>query len=391
MKSLKKGIVFILLLTLGFGLKAQEEKQEIQTRPFQITFVTPLGTNGLDALKIINKFSINLYAGYNGGLDGFELSGFGSMLKYNMIGTQISGFGNIVLGSGKGAQLAGYFNFTKEHFDGFQASGFANIVTNDAKACQITGFGNIATGELDGIQIAGFTNYSKGNKVGQISGFSNINIGDLKGVQISGFSNINSGTLQGTQIAGFVNVTEKLKGVQIGVFNYADSVEKGVPIGFFSIVKNGYRAIELGINETLYGNLSFKTGTKQFYNIISIGGSYKDDKILWGFGYGIGTLVPLKNNWDLGVELVSTHVNENEWYTETLNLNNKLQISAAKKISQNMSIFGGISWNVNVSETEDQNGNPFKSSISPYNIFDKTYGNGNNVKMYPGVILGIRF
>ena len=54
-------------------------------------------------------------------------------------------------------------------------------------------------------------------------------------------------------------------------------------------------------------------------------------------------------------------------------------------------VFGGASWNVNVSELEDKDGNAFKSSISPYHTFNKTYNDENNVKMYPGFTAGIRF
>ena len=98
MKSL---MTTFLILILGFGAIAQEE---IQTRPFQISFITPLGTNGIESVNINNNFSINLFGGYNGGLDGLEVSGFAGILKNNMKGTQIAGFGNIVLKEGDGAQ-----------------------------------------------------------------------------------------------------------------------------------------------------------------------------------------------------------------------------------------------------------------------------------------------
>ena len=391
MKTISIMMVAVLLFTTNLKSKAQEEGKELKTRPFQITFVTPLGTNGLDAWNITNNVSINLYAGYNGGLNGVELSGFGSMLKYNMDGVQISGFGNIILGEGKGFQGAGFFNYTKNQFNGVQASGFANVITADSKVWQLGSFANVTTGAVDGAQVAGFANYSQGNTIGQASGFANVNTGDLKGFQIAGFSNVNFGKVQGVQIAGFANYTKVLNGVQIAPFNYVDSLEKGIPIGFFTIVKNGYRAIEISGNETLYGIASFKTGTKRFYNIISVGASYKNDMVLWGFGYGIGTLMQLKKDWDIAVELLSYQINEDEWFTEALNLNNKLLITTSKKVSENLNVFGGISWNVNVSETIDHDGNAFNSNITPWNVFDETYGNDTNIKMYPGFTLGVRF
>lgn len=392
MNSLKVIIALALVSIFTFNANSQEkEKSADKTRAFQMTFVTPLGTNGLDAWNITNKFSINLYAGYNGGLDGFEMSGFGSMLRYNMKGTQISGFGNLVLGTGKGVQLAGFFNFVNNSFEGFQGAGFANVVTDTTKACQLAGFANVSTKQVSGAQLAGFANYSRGNSIGQISGFSNVNSGALKGFQISGFANVNTGKTEGVQVAGFANITSTLKGVQVGVFNFVDSLEKGIPIGVFSIVRNGYRAFELSAGETLYGMLSFKTGTRLFYNIISVGASYKNDQMIWGWGYGIGTMFRLNDNWDMATELISYQINENEWFTEALNTHNKLQLTVSRSISDKIEFFGGANWTVNVSETIDHNGDAFKSNISPWNVFNKTYGNDINVKMYPGVVLGIRF
>ncbi len=392
MKTAGMTLALIVITTLGFNAQAQNENsQQTKTRPFQITFVTPMGTNGTNALNITNEFSINLLAGYNGGLDGIELSGFGSMLKNDMKGTQLSGFGNIVMGTGKGFQGAGQFNYSQKHFNGVQVSGFANIIADDAKAWQISGFTNVTTGTIDGAQLAGFANYAEGTTIGQAGSFINVNKGDLKGIQMAGFANVNTEKTEGIQISGFANYTKTLSGVQLAPFNYVDSLEKGLPIGIFSIVKNGYRTFEISANETLYGVVSFKTGTEKFYNIISVGASYKNDMVLWGWGYGIGTMISMQNDWGLAIELLSYQINEDEWFTEALNTNNKLQITTSKKISEKTSVFGGISWNVNVSELEDLDGNAFESTFTPYDTFNETYDNEINVKMYPGFTAGIRF
>jgi len=407
MKNLKSLIMSaILLIIIGLNVNAQNEIQEIKTRPFQLSFVTPLGTNGLESMNITNNFSFNIFAGFNGGLNGIEFSGFAGILKNNMNGAQFAGFSNIVLGKSRGVQFSGFSNINTGSFYGLQAAGFANIITNDAIGGQLAGFANVTTKMIDGIQIAGFANYSQGNKKGQISGFANTNIGDLNGVQIAGFGNVNttkvdgiqiagfaniSERVNGAQIAGFANVTKKLNGVQIGVFNFVDSLESGIPIGVFSFVKNGYRTFEISCSETLYGIASFKTGTKQFYNIISVGVGYKKDKLHWGWGYGIGTLRTLKNNWDLAFELISFHINEDEWFTDEINLNNKFQITTSKEIAENLNVFAGLSWNVNVSKIEDHHGNEFESSLAPWTVFDKNYDNDVNIKMYPGFTAGIRF
>jgi len=405
MKTL--GTIITTAIILFFVISTNAQQDTIRTMTFQMTFVTPLGTNGLNAWNITNNFSINLYAGYNGGLDGFELSSFAGVLKNNMKGTQIAGVGNGVLGTGSGAQLAGFAKYVNKDYTGIQAAGFANVIGGKSNAVQLSGFSNVALDSFDGIQItgfanvsvkeitkiqlSGFANYSKGNGAGQITGFANANAGSLKGIQLAGFANVNTETVQGVQIAGFSNYTKKLKGVQIAPFNYVDSLESGIPIGVFSVVRNGYRAFEISFSETLYGAASFKTGVKSFYNIISVGASYREGKYLWGWGYGIGTLIPLKEEWNLGIELLSYHINENEWFTDKMNIHNKLQITASKTVSNNSEVIGGASWNVNVSETIDNNGNAFESSTTPYDVYEKTYGNDNNVKMYPGLTAGIKF
>lgn len=371
LKTASKLATVILFIFLCSNLNAQEEK----TRPFQMSFVTPLGTNGLESWNITNKVSINLYAGYNGGLNGFELSGFGGMLKNDMTGTQIAGFGNIVMGKGKGFQGAGFFNYVHNDFKGTQLAGFANAIKGNSNAWQ----------------LAGFTNYSKGNTVGQASGFANVNDGSLKGFQLAGFANVNTDTLKGIQVAGFSNYTKTLKGVQIAPFNYIDSLESGIPIGVFSWVNNGYRTFEISTSETLYGVTSFKTGISKFYNIISIGASYNDNQVYWGWGYGLGSRFELKKEWALAVELLSYHINEDEWFTDAVNMHNKLQLTASKKVSKNIELFGGASWNVNVSKLKDSDGDSFKSTFTPYDTFNETYDNDVNVKMYPGFTAGIRF
>ncbi len=391
MKSLGMLLALIYLTTLGFNVQGQEENQETKIRPFQITLVTPLGTNGLEAWNTTNNVSINLYAGYNGGLDGVEVSGFGSMLKNDMIGTQIAGFGNLIMGQGNGIQIAGFLNYANNTYKGLQAAGFANVALDSLNGLQFAGFTNISVEKINKMQISGFANYSKGSDIGQITGFTNVSVGKLKGIQLAGFSNVSTESVKGAQIAGFSNYTKKLNGVQIAPFNYVDSLENGIPIGVFSIVRNGYRTFEISANETLYGVFSFKTGVKRFYNIISVGSSIHDNKIYWGWGYGIGTMIPVKEKWNVAIEFLSYHINEDEWFTEALNLNNKLQITASKKVSENIEVFGGASWNVNVSELEDNDGNAFKSSISPYHTFNKTYNDETNVKMYPGFTAGIRF
>ncbi len=422
MKNTLKSLILLTLLINFQNVNAQGN-HKLDTMPFQIGVVTPLSTNGMHAWHTVNKFSLNMFAGYSAGLDGFEGSGFASIISSDMHGAQVSGFVNANLGVTDGAQFAGFVNFNYDEltgaqfggfvnanlnnteafqgagftnvvlgeFTGAQFSGFANFALNASKGVQFSGFSNTVLDTMDGFQGAGFVNYSMGNTIGQISGFANANIGDLKGIQASGFVNINTGKVKGAQIAGFVNVTRILNGVQIGVLNVTDSLEKGVPIGLLSIVRNGYHAVEIKTSETLYGIASFKTGTRQFYNIISTGAAARNSEIIWGWGYGVGTILEFSEKTNMAIEVEAFHINQDEWHTNQLNLLSKFTLQASYKIAPSVELFGGPTFNVVVSDTEDKDGNEFRSTVAPYTVFNKVYNNKTRVEMYPGITAGIRF
>jgi hypothetical protein len=143
--------------------------------------------------------------------------------------------------------------------------------------------------------------------------------------------------------------------------------------------------------ESLYGILSFKTGTRKFYNILSVGGGYRDGKSLFAWGYGVGTLVAISSKVDFGVEGLCYQVNEGEWHTSRLNLLNKVNLTVAWNIARHFTLFGGPTWNVTVSDVWDEFGDPIEAHIAPWSVFDETTDNGYNVKLYPGGILGFRF
>lgn len=333
-------IKFLIILPL---IVQAQDSSGLKKRTIQAGFITPLSSNGLNSWKVTNKFSLNILAGYAGGVSGAEFSGLGSLLRGDMHGAQFAGLGNIVLKETKGAQFSGLFNI---------------------------GIGNV--------------------QAGQFAGLLNINIAETKGFMVAGFVNINAGTMDGTQLAGFVNFTTKLKGTQIGVFNYVDSLEHGVPIGVLSFVKNGYTTVEIGTTETLYGVASFKTGVKQFYNILSVGGGTRNGLSLFAWGYGLGAFIPVGNKAGISIDGVCYQVNEGEWFTDQLNLLNKLAVNVSLKLSNHLAIFGGISWNVAVADITDEYGDQVVSHIAPWSVFNETYNDYLNVKMYPGFSAGIR-
>ena len=347
-------VLTIALLSLpGIG-NCQETKNNPEKKAFQFTMVPPISSAGYHAKDYSYSGSLNMLYGITGGIEGIEISAFGSHTRNDVSGFQLAGFGHTVAGNVKGAQISGFGNYVHQDIAGFQLAGFTNIV-NEMKS---------------GAQIAGFANISKGS---------------ANGAQIAGFSNISHGTVN-TQIGGFMNKTKILKGVQLGIINLTDSVASGTPIGFLSIVKKGYRAFEVSTNETFHGVASFKIGVSQFYNIFSLGAHINQDDLFWGWGVGFGTTFNYSTKWQSQLEATSFQINEDEWFTDEFNQHNKLQFTLAYKSTENIRFFVGASWNVNVRDLENRDA----MKIAPWKPFDEKV-NETHVEMYPGFTAGIRF
>ena len=424
--KMKKINLFLIAVLMGFTVNcfSQEEVQpeaEI-VRPFHLSFITPVSTNGMQSGEVTNIFSLNLFAGYSGGLHGFELGGFANIIKgdtkglqiagfsntnrRNVSGCQIAGFSNVGLGTVNGAQIAGFANVVKDSIQavqiagfsnvsagmnmGGQFAGFSNVSVGVANGIQVAGFMNVAKDSIHALQVAGFTNVAQGMPLGgQVSGFANVNHGDANGMQIAGFSNVTTGDITGLQVSGFLNKAKKVNGVQIGVINIADTIENGVGIGVLTIVKNGYRTFEISGNETFSANVSFKTGTERLYNIITLGANTRKNQITWGWGFGFGTILPVSEKLKLNVDAISYHVNEDVWFTNRLNLLNKLNVTAEYKIGNFLTVYGGPTWNVHVSHVYYVEGVQTTTSLVGWSTFDRTR-NRTNVKMYPGFTVGVR-
>jgi len=376
MKTLARNYAISLALLILASTGVLKSQDSTRISPFHLSFITPLGTNGMESWNTTNLISVNLFAGYSGGLKGVEFGGFANALRGDMNGIQMAGFCNNTFGRANGMEIAGFWNFNRGKINGLQLAGFANVALDTIVGLQGAGYANYSRGSSNG-QLSGFANVSTGNVSGiQGSGFANITIGDTHGVQASGFANITTGTQKGVQASGFFNYARKLRGVQVGVVNVADTVEKGIPIGFLSFVRNGYKVIQIGGNETLFGEISFKTGVRQFYNILSVGAAVRNNSIKWGFGYGIGTLIPVGRRMDLSVEAVSYQINEDAWYTEHMNLLNRLNLSLSYNITRMLGVYAGGSWNVLVTGNEINWEHPHHWT--------------SEVSMYPGFTAGLR-
>lgn len=235
-------------------------------RPFQISLFPYIGTNHRLSSHVVNHLSVNIFMGTSLGVTGLELGGFINLIRADVRGGQFAGFGN----------------FVGRNVYGFQVAGFINRTKGEVNGGQIAGFGNVTRRDFAGIQAAGFYNKIDGNanRVIQMAGFSN-RAGDL---------------WYGLQIAGFINHARHVtNSLQIGVINTAESTNS-VPIGVLSFVRtNGYKRFEVAANETFPVNLTFRTGVKWFYNLLTIGTipAYTNGERVWQAGYGLGTGVNL--------------------------------------------------------------------------------------------------
>jgi len=306
------------------ALVTADNIQVIEQRWAQLSLFPFIGSNRFVSGLITNRFSLNLFAGYSGGVRGLELGGFLNVVRNEMHGVQMSGFGNIVGKKSRGIQMSGFFNVDAGSFSGLQATGFSNVVTDTIRGVQLAGFSNVLRGPMYGTQVSGFSNFTSQNVDGiQASGFANIAIKDVKvaqlsgfgnysksvgGLQAAGFMNIASGTNKGIQVAGFLNYATELHGLQLSVFNIADRVSSGVPIGLLSFVTKGYHTVELTANEFFPLNLSIKTGIRHFYNILTAG-LQKD----WlSVGYGLGTQFRIAKRLTLSMDLTGNYVSDNK-------------------------------------------------------------------------------
>ena len=373
---------------------------EVRTsRTFQASVIPYIGTNWKVTGSITNRFSLNLLAGYTGGLKGVEVGGLLNITRNRISGVQIGGLGNIVGGQASGWQIGGAFNFDLGKFDGVQIGGLLNYVPDTISGVQVTGCANIVTGRIKGVQIAGLTNIVTQHCDGwQISGLLNLSVQDVKqvqiaglvnygrnmdGVQVAGLINIARRQNNGLQIAGFVNYATIVHGLQIGLINISNTVERGVPVGLFSYVQDGYHHIELSGNEIFYGNVGFKSGTKTFYNFVQfgIGSDYK----LHG-SYGIGTIFTLKKKLSMSMDASAGlvyHPTDTVYRGLLIKFNPALEYRFAKHFA----IFGGPAYNFFLFSKGQPSATP--RGLSTYDFYFSSTANAS-IQMWIGGVVGIR-
>ena len=445
-EKMNRIISSIILIMLPLGLIAVEDPEKPEVRPFQLSLVPFIGTEGEEAQEHIYKVSLNIFAGLTGGVEGIEIGGFLNMNRFTMNGLQAAGFGNTVAGRVEGMQFAGFFNANNSSTRGFQGAGFVNLVNDDANAVQGsgfanivngnvrgiqgTGFANIVNGDIRGVQAAGFANIASGEgRLVQAAGFANISGGSIQGVQAAGFGNIAeqakgvqaaafgniagqaegvqassfmniaremegiqasgflnvAGDIEGVQAAGFINIASNVQGLQVGFINIADTVV-GLPLGFLSIVRDGYRKFELSAGDAMNLNLGFKIGVRHFYNMFTTGLQFTSDDPVFTYGYGIGTELNLPERRYLNIEILTHQMMKGRWWDYTdLNLLGQLRVTYAMDLSDRWQFFAGPVANIHITRGNENE----TVDIAPYEMFRFTGRNTENV-VWLGINAGFR-
>lgn len=298
-------------------IAAEKKRRPTVNKQVQVSFLGPLGSNGLRSGQTVNRVWLNVLGGYSAGVNGVE----------------VAGLFNVDRDSVRGVQVAGLANVVGRNLTGFQGAGLLNVLGGTATGWQAAGLFNVATRPISGAQTAGLFNYvGPAKKAPQAAIDENNNAKMPPGrptMQAAGLFNVALGEVRGWQAAGLFNVGGMVRGVQLaGLLNVADSVA-GVSIAPLNFVRRGYHRFEVINTESWPVSASLKLGgSPSFYTFFA--GAYdgfgsRDRR--WGLGYGVGTEVFAKRRVSLSLDAVAMHVNEeSRGWTEDLNLHNQVRL-----------------------------------------------------------------
>lgn len=352
-----KTTIIIGLFTLSISAFAQKQDTVQSSRPVQVSFFYPLGSNGVNSPQYRNYFSFNILYGINGGVDGFELGG---LVNANR-------------GDVNGMQVAGIANITEGHSNGLVVGGIANLSKDSSNTLSVAGIANVYGGNSLGMQFAGISNTVNGEFIGgQFAGISNTTTGKTDGCQVAGISNL-SADLTGLQIS-LINIAKNVKGFQLGLINISESYENGVPFGLVNFVRDGFHAIELSGGESIYGNLAFKLGVEKLYTIYRAGYVSHQNEQNFTYGLGFGSMVRLTDKALVSLDLTGNHI-VNPSFSPRLNILSRADAAFRFELHKNIALFAGPSFNIYVAE------NPADGDIDPlavpYTFYNQKWWNKN--------------
>ncbi|MFT3824739.1 MAG: STN and carboxypeptidase regulatory-like domain-containing protein [Chitinophagaceae bacterium] len=346
-----------------FLLSAKQKIQSINLkrffaeRPFQVSLLPGISTQGKLSAQVSNKLSFNILGGYTGGVKAFELGGLFNINKKDVRLAQVGGLFNVTGGTVTGVQIGGVNNTVLDNVTGVQIAGVNNYVQGKFIGWQIGGVYNHTTDSVRGLQLAGVSNFSRRY---------------IFGAQISGVLNVAKKDVEGLQLSGVFNYTKRLKGVQIGLINIADTSD-GYSIGLINIIFKGYHKFDFYNSEALDLNAAFKTGSQKLYSILLLGSTPRKDNKIYSFGYGMGHEITLSKRFTLNPEITSQYIYMGSW--DYFNLLTRLTAHLHIRFGKYFSLFAGPS--LSIYQSEQQQVFPgYASSLLPesYHTFKISSG-----------------
>ncbi|OOG72986.1 carboxypeptidase-like regulatory domain-containing protein [Algoriphagus sp. A40] len=341
------------------GVKNLENVTDTIHRGFQMSLVPFVGTNRKISGSVINDYSLNVLGGFSGGTEKAELGGLFNINK----------------GDAGVVQIAGLFNQVGGQVRGFQLAGLVNSAMDSVKAAQIAGLTNFTTGNVRGFQLAGLLN---------------LGTQSVQGTQIAGIANYTHRDIAGAQISGILNIARNVTGSQVGLFNYSDSTT-GAPVGLISFVRKGYHKVEIGADEMMALNISLRTGTRSFYNMLFAGMRPEQaDSTTWAFGYGIGFSPKLGKKTYLNIEFSSQQMNKGN--VLALNLINRAYLGFDWQMVKGLGLYAGPSLNWRVYDSSYTDHPETFTYADPKILSEKNYPVEDLAsQLWFGVRAGVRF
>ena len=275
--------------------------------PVQVSLTPGLSSRGVFSSQMINNFSLNVLGGYTAGVEGLEIAGIFNINQKNVELFQVAGIFNMTGGSVEGFQAAGILNQVYGDLRGFQTAGIFNHVHGSTRGMQVGGIYNHTEG-VSNIQMAGLLNATHQSTILQIAGLANRITTSSGKLQIAGLYNHAPNEVE-HQISGLINRAGKVSGIQLsGLLNIAQSSD--YPIGLINFIEDGQRSLSLGLDETGFTQIAFRSGGKKLYGLVGAGIMVRSEENLYGLDLGLGWHAITKNLFSLDIEFLNRQASD---------------------------------------------------------------------------------
>jgi hypothetical protein len=302
-------LMISLLLLISVKSFAQSSSEKIH-----IGLIYPLSSNGTNAPRDTNRFSLNLLGGVSAAEHGFTFAGLFNVIKQDTRGVQFAGLSNHIGKKADGAMFAGLIN---------------------------------TYGGGKGLAAAGLGNFSKTKSGVQVAGIFN-KAGDVSSLQMTGLINVAS-YVHGSQISGLMNIAKNVKGVQMaGLINIADTAD--CQIGLINISRNGEKSLAVTYDENQTAMLTFRSGVGMFYGILGIGYNFKNDKQKYAYEAGLGVHALKKGVFRLNAELSQSGLTD---FKKGEYSKSSFKLLPSARIANGIELFAGPSVNYISTNTEE--------------------------------------